>query len=229
MAPSKPKFVTYYRVSTQRQGRSGLGLEAQKAAVEAHLRQHGGAEVASFTEVESGRLDGRPQLAAALLRCRQTNATLLVAKLDRLSRNASFLLNLRDAGVKFQALDLPEVNTLTLGVLAVLAQHERETISQRTKAALAARRARGLPLGNPRDLRAYAARGSALGRKANTERARERAREIAPQIRAAREAGHASLRQVAAYLNGLEITTPRGRRWTATAVRNAEQVLKRAG
>jgi len=228
MVPSKPKFVTYYRVSTQKQGRSGLGLEAQKAAVEAYLSQRAGTEVASFTEVESGKRNDRPQLEAALLRCRQTRATLLVAKLDRLSRNAAFLMNLHDSAVKFHALDIPELNTLNLGVLAAVAQHERETISARTKAALAARRARGLPLGNPRDLSAHAARASALGRKVNTDRALERAREIAPQIKAAREAGHASLRQVAAYLNGLEITTPRGRLWTATAVRNAEAIMKRA-
>lgn len=225
MTPAKPKFVTYYRVSTQKQGRSGLGLEAQKAAVEAYLRQHGGSAVASFTEVESGKNNSRPQLQAALLRCRQTHATLLVAKLDRLSRNAAFLMNLRDSSVKFQALDIPEANTLTLGVLAVLAQHERELISARTKAALAARRARGLPLGTPRDLSAYARRASLLGRAANAAKARARAAEIAPLIKSARAIGCTSLRKVAAHLNGLEITTPRGKRWTATAVANAERLM----
>jgi len=223
MVPPKSKFVSYYRVSTQKQGRSGLGLEAQKAAVEAHLRQHGGAELTSFVEIESGKLNDRPRLREALLRCRQTRATLLVAKLDRLSRNAAFLMNLRDSGVKFQALDIPEANTLTLGVLAVLAQHERELISQRTKAALAARRARGLPLGTPRDLSAYAARGSAQGVAARVASARSRALEIAPQIAAARASGCDSLRKIAAYLNELEITTPRGKAWTATAVRNVQR------
>jgi DNA invertase Pin-like site-specific DNA recombinase len=121
MVPSKSKFVSYYRVSTQKQGRSGLGLEAQKSAVEAYLLQHHGVALASFTEVESGKSNVRPQLKAALLRCRQTRATLLVAKLDRLSRNAAFLLNLRESDVKFQALDIPEANTLTLGILASLA------------------------------------------------------------------------------------------------------------
>lgn len=227
MVPPKAKFVSYYRVSTQKQGRSGLGLEAQKAAVETYLAQHGGAQLASYTEIESGKTNERPQLLAALLRCRQTRATLLVAKLDRLSRNAAFLLNLRDSGVKFQALDIPEANTLTLGILASLAQHERELISARTRAALAARRARGLPLGTPRDLSAYAARASALGRAANTAKAKARAAEIAPQIKAARAAGYASLRKVAAYLNDLEITTPRGKQWTATAVANAQRVLER--
>jgi len=225
MTPPKPKFITYYRVSTRRQQRSGLGLEAQRAAVAAYFAAHSGAELASFTEVESGKINERPQLQAALLRCRQTGATLLVAKLDRLSRNASFLLSLRDSGAKFQALDIPEANTLTLGILAVLAQHEREIISARTRAALAARKARGLPLGNPRDLSPYAARASALGCAVKSARARARAKEISPQIAAARVEGCTSLRSIATYLNGLEITTPRGKRWTATAVRNAQRLL----
>jgi DNA invertase Pin-like site-specific DNA recombinase len=228
MVPPKSKFVSYYRVSTQKQGRSGLGLEAQKAAVEAYLRANGGVELASFTEIESGKNNARPQLQAALLRCRQTRATLLVAKLDRLSRNAAFLMNLRDSGVRFQALDIPEANTLTLGVLAVLAQHERELISARTKAALAARRARGLPLGTPRDLSAYAKRAGKLGRAASAAKARLRATEIAPQIEAAHASGCASLRQVAEYLNELEITTPRGKQWTATAVKNAQALIAAA-
>jgi DNA invertase Pin-like site-specific DNA recombinase len=222
--PSRPKFVTYYRVSTERQGRSGLGLEAQRALVDGHLARCGGRELATFTEIESGKNNARPQLQAALLRCRQTGATLLVAKLDRLSRNAAFLLNLRDSSARFQALDLPEANTLTVGVLAVIAQHERETISARTRAALAARRARGLALGNPRDLTAYAKRASALGCAANHRKAVARAREVAPQIEAARAEGRESLRAIAEYLNALEITTPRGKRWTPAAVANAQKL-----
>jgi DNA invertase Pin-like site-specific DNA recombinase len=225
MVPSKAKLVTYYRVSTQKQGRSGLGLEAQKAAATEYIKAHGGVELASFTEVESGKINTRPQLEAALLRCRQAHATLLVAKLDRLSRNAAFLLNLRDSGVKFQALDIPEANTLTLGVMAVLAQHEREIISGRTKAALAARRARGLPLGTPRDMSAHAARASALARAVNTEKAKTRAALVAPAIKSARSAGCASLRQVAEHLDDLGITTPRGKKWTPTAVKNAEKLM----
>ena len=225
MVPPKPKYVSYFRVSTKQQGRSGLGLEAQKAAVEAHLHAHSGVELASYVEVESGKYADRPKLVAALLHCKQTRATLLVAKLDRLSRNAAFLMSLRDSGVKFQALDIPEANTLTLGVLAVLAQHERELISARTRAALAARRARGLPLGTPRDLSAYARNASRLGSAANVTKARERARDIAPQIEAARTAGHSSLRQIAAYLNDQSIQTPRGKSWTATAVRNTLALL----
>jgi DNA invertase Pin-like site-specific DNA recombinase len=227
MVPQRSKFVSYYRVSTAKQGRSGLGLEAQRAAVETYLKANSGVELASFVEVESGKVNSRPQLEAALLRCRQTRATLLVAKLNRLSRNAAFLMNLRDSGVKFQALDIPEANTLTLGILATLAQHEREIISARTKAALAARKARGLPLGTPRDMRAYAPRAAALGRAALTATARKRAQEIAPLIVEARALGHTSLRAVAEFLNSREVTTPRGKAWTATAVRNAERMIAR--
>jgi DNA invertase Pin-like site-specific DNA recombinase len=225
MVPSKAKLVTYYRVSTQKQGRSGLGLEAQKAAATDYINAHGGVELASFTEVESGKINTRPQLEAALLRCRQAHGTLLVAKLDRLSRNAAFLFNLRDSGVKFQALDIPEANTLTLGVMAVLAQHEREIISARTRAALAARRARGLPLGTPRDMSPYAARASALAGAINTEKAKARAAVVAPEIKAARSAGCTSLRQVAEHLDNLGITTPRGKKWTPTAVANTEKLI----
>lgn len=228
MTPPSRKFVSYYRVSTAKQGKSGLGLEAQKAAVAAYIAQHGGVELASYVEVESGKLNTRPQLEAALMRCRQTGATLLVAKLDRLSRNAAFLMSLRDSGVKFQALDIPEANTLTLGVMALLAQQERELISQRTRQALAARKARGLSLGTPRDLSAYAERAGRKGRAVNTAKAIERAELIAPQIEEAHRAGCASLRQVAAWLNEREITTPRGKAWTAMAVRNTEELIRRS-
>lgn len=221
MAPSKSKFVVYYRVSTQRQGRSGLGLEAQKAAAEAYLYRIGGLQLASYTEVESGRNNERPQLKAALLRCRQTRATLLVAKLDRLGRNIAFLFNLRDAGVKFLAADLPDANTMTLGVMITMAQHEAEIISARTKAALAARKARGLPLGTHRDMSAYQASAAVLGAAANHENAKTRAAEVAPQIEEARSEGRTSLRAIAAYLNGQQIPTPRGKQWTPTAVKNA--------
>jgi DNA invertase Pin-like site-specific DNA recombinase len=191
-----------------------------------YIRTHGGVELASFTEVESGKIDTRPQLEAALLRCRQAHAILLVAKLDRLSRNAAFLFNLRDSGVKFQALDIPEANTLTLGVMAVLAQHEREIISARTRAALAARRARGLPMGTPRDMSPYAVHASALARVVNSQRARARAALVAPAIEAARMAGCASLRRIAEHLDEMGVTTPRGRKWTPTAVANAEKLIE---
>ncbi len=145
------RFVSYLRVSTARQGRSGLGLEAQREAVRAYVEGRAGTIISpEFLETESGKRNDRPQLQAALARCRATGATLVVAKLDRLSRNAAFLLTLRDSGVPFVAADMPEANTLTIGILAVVAQAEREAISARTKAALAAAKARGVKLGNPR-------------------------------------------------------------------------------
>lgn len=221
MVPPRPKFVTYFRVSTEKQGRSGLGLAAQQDEVRRYLFQFGGMELASFVEVESGKLADRPKLTAALQRCRQTRATLLVAKIDRLSRNVAFLFNLRDSGVKFQALDIADANTLNLGVMIVMAQHERELISKRTRDALAARRAKGLPMGTPRDLSAYQKQASKLGCFASRAKAQQRAKVIESAIEDARAAGNMSLRQIAAYLDAQSIQTPRGKSWTPTAVRNA--------
>src|SRR3954451_13181762 len=129
------RFISYYRVSTARQGQSGLGLEAQKAAVRAYLDGGDWQLVGAFTEIESGKNNDRPQLAKALAECRLRNATLVIAKLDRLSRNAAFLLNLKDAGVDFVCADMPDANKLTIGIMALIAQNEREAISARTKAA----------------------------------------------------------------------------------------------
>ena len=130
------KAVAYFRVSTAAQGRSGLGLEAQKVSVAELARQRDWQVLAEFTEVESGKRNDRPELAKALHHAKVTGAVLVIAKLDRLSRNAAFLLTLRDSGVRFMAADLPDACDLTVGVLAVIAQAEREAISQRTKAAL---------------------------------------------------------------------------------------------
>lgn len=131
-------YIAYYRVSTKQQGQSGLGIEAQKTAVANFIKSRGGSEIPPpFTEIESGKNNNRPELRKAINRCKQTGATLLIAKLDRLSRNASFIFQLKDelqkAGVEFIACDMPEANTLTIGIMATIAQHERETISQRTK------------------------------------------------------------------------------------------------
>jgi DNA invertase Pin-like site-specific DNA recombinase len=219
VVPRPRNFVLYRRVSTQKQGRSGLGLDAQQAAVDAFLAAQGGRVLATYTEVESGkRADNRPQLAAALLRCRQTRATLLVAKLDRLSRNAGFLLTLRDSGVRFIAADMPDANELTVGIMALMAQQEREAIGARTKAALAAARARGTRLGNPR-LKPGTARAAKAAREALTTHANVRANELRDVVDDARANGAQSLREIAAHLNGLHIATPRGGEWTATAVK----------
>jgi DNA invertase Pin-like site-specific DNA recombinase len=145
------RFVAYYRVSTAQQGRSGLGLEAQREAVRLFLTGRAGELAEEFTEVESGKHHlTRPQLARALDACRLTGAVLVIAKLDRLSRDAHFLLGLEKAGVAFVAADMPNANRLTVRLMAVIAQEEREMISARTKAALAAAKARGTKLGGNR-------------------------------------------------------------------------------
>lgn len=145
------EFVAYYRVSTVRQGQSGLGLDAQRASVAAHVAgKSGGLLLAEFQEIESGRKSDRPQLAAALALCKRQKATLVIAKLDRLARNVRFISSLMESGVQFQAVDMPEANRLTVHILAAVAEHEREAISERTRAALAAKKARGETLGNPR-------------------------------------------------------------------------------
>lgn len=144
------KYVTYRRVSTSSQGVSGLGLEAQEYSIKMFLGSRSAEIIGEFVEIESGKNNSRPKLKEALALCKQEDATLLIAKLDRLARKASFIFNLRDSGVKFVAADMPEANTLTIGMLACLAQHEAEMISQRTKDGLAAAKRRGTKLGNPR-------------------------------------------------------------------------------
>jgi DNA invertase Pin-like site-specific DNA recombinase len=143
------QIVSYLRVSTARQGASGLGLEAQRAALLTYANGGGHRLVNEYVEVESGSKAERPQLAAALAACKLHRATLVIAKLDRLARNVAFIANLMDGGVDFIACDMPHANRLTLHLFAAIAEHEREMISQRTKAALAAAKARGVKLGNP--------------------------------------------------------------------------------
>ena len=210
------RFVAYYRVSTERQSRSGLGLEAQRTAVSEYLNGGRWTLLAEFTEVESGKINARPQLAAAMERCRLTGATLVIAKLDRLSRNAGFLLNLRDAGINFVAADVPDANRLTVGILAVVAENEREAISARTKAALQAAKARGVALGGWRG-------GPKVDVKQGTAALMARADAFAADVRpiaaALRDQGM-SLRQVAAALTEQGIRTARGGAWTAMAVKN---------
>src|SRR5829696_7869704 len=150
---AKGRFVSYLRVSTDRQGRSGLGLEAQRKAVEDFLNGGRWELIAEFVEIESGKVDERPKLADALTLCRLHNATLVIAKLDRLSRDAHFLLGLQKAGVRFVAADMPEANATVVVIMAVVAQAERKMVSQRIKAALAAAKARGKKLGTPANRR----------------------------------------------------------------------------
>jgi DNA invertase Pin-like site-specific DNA recombinase len=210
------KFVAYYRVSTDRQGKSGLGLEAQKAAVLQYLNGGNWSLLAEFVEVESGKVNDRPQLAAAMERCRLTGATLVIAKLDRLSRNAAFLLSIRDAGVDFVCADMPDANRMTVGVMALVAEHEREAISERTKAALAAAKARGKALGG---FRGGPVVDHTRGHAAQSAAAEAFAARVLPVIRQIQAGGTATLLGIAAELTQQGIATPRGGVWTADAVR----------
>jgi DNA invertase Pin-like site-specific DNA recombinase len=218
------KFVVYLRVSTARQGRSGLGLEAQREAVRQFVAARGGKSIAEFVEVETGKRDDRPELEKAKKRCRVTGATLVVAKLDRLSRNVAFLMNMRDSDVQFVAADMPEANTMTVGVMAVVAQHEREAISARTKAALAAARARGTILGGKRKgaakIGAYQQQGVAAAREKAVREA-----ELRRDALEALQRENLSLNAMAARLNAEDFKTSRGGNWTATAVRRTLALL----
>jgi DNA invertase Pin-like site-specific DNA recombinase len=220
--PSTPtSYVVYLRVSTARQGQSGLSLEAQRQAVQQFVASRGGKVIApEYVEVESGKVNARPQLEAAIKRCRMTGATLAVAKLDRLSRNAVFLLTLRDSGVQFVAVDMPEANTLTVGIMALMAQHEREAISARTKVALQAAKARGQQLGGHRPGSADISQFAAKGRAARVAIAEKRVELVADDLRRLRDAG-LSLNAIADRLNQDGIRSAAGGRWTATAVRRA--------
>lgn len=217
-----PAFVSYLRVSTDRQGRSGLGLEAQQRAVADFTAGHGWRHVSEMVEVESGSRDTRPRLVEALALCRVHGATLVIAKLDRLSRDAAFLLNLQKAGVRFVAADMPEANELVVGIMAVVAQAERKMISARTKAALAAAKARGTRLGNPGNLSNREA-GQVRGRARQAQRSQERAQDLAPVIAAVRASGITSLRQIATALDARGIPAARGGAWSAGQVRRVLQ------
>ena len=231
------KAVAYARVSTNEQGRSGLGLDAQRAAVRAIAAQRGLALLVEFTEVESGKRNDRPELTKALHHAKITGATLVIAKLDRLSRNAAFLLTLRDSGVRFIAADIPDANDLTIGVLAVVAQAEREAISRRTKEALAVIKARiqadgsytsarsgrtiarlGSP-GGAEPLR-RAGKGGAAGVAAVKANALRLALDLRPVLVAVRTEGADSLQQIADRFNEMGIATPRGGRWAPSSIRN---------
>jgi len=215
------KYVAYYRVSTMRQGKSGLGLDAQKHAVTEFLGGRGDRLVAEHVEIESGRGADRPELQSALAACRMHGATLLIAKLDRLSRNAAFLLNLRDAGVEFVAADLPGANRLTVGILSMVAEAEADAISARTRAALAAAKRRGVKLGqtwrgNLND--AGRSRGRAAARLAVETAAKQRAADRASYVGKLRAAGMTTPSELARGLNDLGVPAPRGGAWSCLQV-----------
>jgi DNA invertase Pin-like site-specific DNA recombinase len=214
------KFVAYYRVSTQRQGRSGLGLEAQQRAVRDHLDGGRWRLIAEITEIETGKRADRPKLAAALKLCRVHGATLIIAKLDRLARNVAFVSALMDAGVEFEAVDFPQANRLTIHIMAAVAEHEAKAISDRTKAALASAKARGVSLGGVRkNHKPFTAKARAKGPKVMAARARERAADLAPILAELRAGGVTTLHGIAVALNERSIPTASSAgRWRATSV-----------
>lgn len=209
------KYVAYYRVSTKQQGASGLGLEAQRETVE----RFAGADavIGDYTEIESGKNNARPILAQAIEQAQRENATLLIAKLDRLSRDAAFVLMLKNTGVRFVCCDMPEANTLTIGIMAVMAQHEREMIAKRTREGLQVAKARGVVLGNPSHMTDKARAKSIETRKqaAAENESWQRARAFA---KVGRKQGM-TFRQIAGELNTNGYTTRYGKPFAATTVK----------
>jgi DNA invertase Pin-like site-specific DNA recombinase len=220
--PHHGKFVSYLRVSTDRQGADGYGIEAQRSAVAQHVNGAAWQSLGEFVEVESGKRADRPQLAAALALCRKHKAKLVVARLDRLSRNVAFLSALMESKVAFVACDNPHATKLTIHILAAVAEHEREMISARTKAALAAAKARGVVLGGP-NLAALRGKGAATNRRM----AAQRAANVLPVINSIRrDKPYMSLRGIARELTARGVKTARGSiDWSAVTV---SKVLARA-
>jgi DNA invertase Pin-like site-specific DNA recombinase len=209
--------IAYYRVSTDRQGRSGLGLDAQRAAVSSYISGVSDAELlAEFTEIESGKKSDRPELAAALALCKKHKAKLVIAKLDRLARNVYFVAGLMESGVDFVACDMPYANRFTVHIMAAVAEHEREMIAKRTKDALAEKKKQGVRLGNPRPAESLA-RGRAT-------MARQRAaRRGSIQLTLEKIGGlyrqGLSCRAIARELNAQGVPSPTGKQWHGVTVK----------
>jgi len=215
--PHKGKYVAYYRVSTDKQGRSGLGLSAQKAAVKRYLNGGSWEIIGEFTEIESGRKGRRPELDAAIALAKKSKATLVVAKLDRLYRNPYFVAKLMHEKVPFVCCDNPHASKLTIHILAAVAENEAELISERTKAALQAARARGQKLGSPTP-----EKGARQGGLVVSKEADRFADNVMPIIRDLRRKGINSFRELAQALNDRGVKTARGGEWHASTVRNYE-------
>jgi DNA invertase Pin-like site-specific DNA recombinase len=214
------KYIAYYRVSTSKQGNSGLGLEAQKNEV---MRYTNGNILHEFTDVASGKKSTRPELENAIAMAKSENAVLIFAKLDRLSRDVEFIFSIRNAGIEIVCCDLPDLNTLTIGIFATMAQYERELISERTKKALAVKKAQGVKLGKPENLTNEA---KAKGREANSRNAKE-SKSNQNALIVARDHAKAGtpLSAIADSLNFLGIKTRRGGKWHKSAV---HYLLKKA-
>ncbi len=213
--PATMGYIAYYRVSTDKQGESGLGLEAQRDAAKRVARQT--PILSEFVEVETAKKStakNRPQLLAAIAECERLCATLLIAKLDRLARNVYFISGLMESGVDFVAADMPQANRLTVHIMAAFAEHEAHAISERTKAALAALKARGAKLGNPRWEESLE-----KARLARIQRITPPSAAVVEMIQRMRVES-ASLRAIAGRLNDLGVPTPRGGQWHATTVRS---------
>lgn len=223
------RFISYLRVSTTKQGRSGLGLEAQRETVHAFLNGGNWELIGEHVEVESGRASDRPELAKALARCRVMGATLVVANVSRLTRNPDFMARLVEAGVEVRFCDLPKIEgpagKFMLRQMLAVAELEAGMIAERTKKALAAAKARGVKLGGDRgSLKAVNAQGRAISLALRQDKARRRAMDLGPIIAEIQASGVASLRQIAAELNARGVRTPRGGEWTGIQVK---RVLER--
>ena len=226
---SQGSIVTYLRVSTARQGKSGLGLEAQQKAVADYLSTGQWNLLEEFVEVESGKNSKRPKLLEAIELCKASGAKLLVAKLDRLARDAAFLMNLKDAGIDFVCADMPEANRLTIGIMALVAEQEREAISKRTKEALAAAKARGVQLGAYRDGVYVGGKGNAHtarnASKARAVRFRANAEDKLPLLKRYDPDGSMSLRAIADIFNRYGVKTVSGKgQWSANSVRRLKTI-----
>jgi DNA invertase Pin-like site-specific DNA recombinase len=215
------KFIAYRRVSTKNQGIDGYGMEAQQQAIERYVTAQNGELIGGFEEVESGANNDRPQLRAAMQLAKAKRAVLVIAKLDRISRNASFLMQLQDSGVDFVATDMPNADKFTVSILACVAQRERELTSQRTRAGLAIAKARGVVLGNPRATEALTSANKAI-----QERKQAFAESAVKSIREIQSTGVMSLRRVAHCLNLRGEKTPRGGTWDSTTVRRVLACVK---
>lgn len=236
------KFISYLRVSTDKQGRSGLGMDAQREAIKRYLSGSNGVVLDEYVEVESGKKKDRPRLTEALKHCKLTGAVLVIAKLDRLSRNAHFLLTLQEEGVKFVAADMPEANNLTVGIMAMVAQQEREAISKRTKEALQQKKAQldhereeliaqgrleeaeALRLGNPKGAEHLRGRGNIEAVVAVRNQADKFAESLRDTLDGLMQAGTTSARGIASALNQRGILTARNKQWHQSTVSN---LLKR--